>query len=145
MINGCYFAHQKEFMNSGRKSEKAIRVSLDALLLLVALNAFGGGIYGLTGAKEIPTEWLEGSPFHSYFIPSLVLIVVVGGSSMVAAIFAITKNTLANASIIISAILLLIWILVQIVVIGYVSWLQPMMAAVAVFILLFNWILHHER
>jgi hypothetical protein len=56
------------------------RYTLGGLLALVAVNAFGGGYYGLAGAEGIPREWLAGSPFHSYFVPSLFLLVVVGGS-----------------------------------------------------------------
>jgi len=50
------------------------------------LNALGGGYYGLTGAVGVPTEWLEGSPFADYFVPCLILLVVVGNSFAVAAI-----------------------------------------------------------
>ena len=64
----------------------AIRYSLGGLLAFGALNAFGGGYYGLAGAAGVPTEWLKGSPFPDYFVPSLILLVVVGGSFLVAAI-----------------------------------------------------------
>lgn len=57
------------------------RRALIALELVVALNAIGGGIYGLAGAKDVPQEWLQGSPFHSYLLPSLVVLVAVGGSN----------------------------------------------------------------
>jgi len=63
-----------------------VRYSLGGLLAFGALNALGGGYYGLTGAVGVPTEWLEGSPFAYYFVPSLILLVVVGGSFAVAAI-----------------------------------------------------------
>ena len=59
---------------------KIIRIILGTLLAIIALNALGGGFYGMMGAKEIPIEWLKGSPFKSYFIPALFLFVVVGGS-----------------------------------------------------------------
>lgn len=64
----------------------AIRYSLGGLLALGALNALGGGYYGLTGAVGVPTQWLEGSAFEDYFVPSLILLIAVGGSFMVAAI-----------------------------------------------------------
>ena len=63
-----------------------VRYSLGGLLAFGALNALGGGYYGLTGAVGVPTEWLEGSPFADYFVPSLILLVVVGGAFIVAAI-----------------------------------------------------------
>ena len=37
--------------------------SSGTLLDFGALNAFGGGYYGLAGAQGIPREWLRGSPF----------------------------------------------------------------------------------
>jgi hypothetical protein len=49
----------------------AIRYSLGSLLAFGALNAIGGGYYGLSGAAGVPKAWLEGSPFSDYFIPSL--------------------------------------------------------------------------
>jgi len=64
----------------------AVRYSLGGLLAFGALNALGGGYYGLTGAVGVPTEWLAGSPFVDYFVPSLILLVVVGGSFIAAAI-----------------------------------------------------------
>src|SRR5690242_15281521 len=47
-----------------------VRYLLGALLAFGALNAFGGGYYGLSGADGIPTEWLQGSPFSDYLVPS---------------------------------------------------------------------------
>ena len=41
--------------------------ALGNLLLFLALNAFGGGYYGMAGAKDVPVEWLEGSPFNNFF------------------------------------------------------------------------------
>lgn len=54
------------------RGARSVRRALVALEAVVALNAVGGGIYGLAGAKNVPREWLAGSPFHSYTIPSLV-------------------------------------------------------------------------
>jgi hypothetical protein len=82
----------------------ALRYPLGGLLAAGALAAFAGGFYGMSGAEGVPREWLDGTPFRSYRIPSLILFVVVGGGLFVAAVG---------------------WIGVQVAVIGYVSWLQP--------------------
>lgn len=63
-----------------------IRYLLGGLLAFGAANAFAGGYYGLTGAEGVPTEWLEGSPFRDYHVPSLVLFTVVGGTLLFATI-----------------------------------------------------------
>jgi hypothetical protein len=107
------------------------RYTLGSLLALVALNAFGGGIYGLMGAKEIPLRWLEGSPFTSYFLPSLILFSVVGGSLALGAIAVFASWRSARVLSTNAGIVLLLWITVQVAFIGFVSWLQPVMGIVA--------------
>src|SRR3569623_379211 len=69
-----------------RPGPAAVRYLLGALLAFAALNAFAGGSYGLAGAQGVPREWLRGSPFTDYFVPSLILVVVVGGSFLLATV-----------------------------------------------------------
>ena len=73
-----------------------IRCLLGALLTFGAINAFAGGYYGLAGAKVVPLEWLAGSPFSDYVIPSLILFVVVGGVFSFAAIAVFMRSLLAR-------------------------------------------------
>jgi hypothetical protein len=75
-----------------RGHANAFRYVLGSLLAFGALNAFAGGYYGMSGAEDVPKEWLEGSPFDDYFIPGLVLFVVVGGSSLAATIRRLTGS-----------------------------------------------------
>jgi hypothetical protein len=117
------------------------RYLLGGLLSFGALNAFGGGYYGLSGAEGVPVELLEGSPFRSYFVPSLVLFVVVGGSFLFAAIAVFADTRIARASALMSGAIVLVWIVVQVSIIGYVSWMQPTTAVVGLLILLLAWLL----
>ena len=121
--------------------QSVARYSLGSLLAFIALNAFGGGYYGLSGAKGIPTEWLEGSPFRDYFVPSLILFVVVGGLSLFAAIAVFKRFRTARATASTAGIFVLVWLAVETVIIGYVSWMQPTTAAAAVLVLLLTWLL----
>lgn len=107
------------------------RAMLGAILTLTAVSAFGGGIYGLLGAKEIPTAWLEGSPFASYLVPSVVLLLVIGGSHAAAAAAVFGRSRWAGPLSALAGLLLLGWVWAEVIVIGYVSWLQPAMAIVA--------------
>jgi hypothetical protein len=113
-----------------------IRYALGALLAFAALNAFGGGYYGLTGAKTVPREWLAGSPFSDYFVPSLILFVVVGGSFLVAAIAVFARWRTARLFAVGAALIVLGWLAVQLAIIGYVSWMQPVTAIAAVVIVI---------
>ena len=119
-------------------AEKPIRITLGLLLLVLAINAFAGGYYGMAGAEGVPLEWLSGSPFDSYFVPSLILFVVVGGAALTSAILVFKKHPKAWLASVSTAIIVLIWLAVQLRIIGYVSWMQPTTAGIAFLILLFT-------
>jgi len=102
-----------------------IRTLLGAFLAFGALNAFAGGYYGLSGAEGVPREWLAGTPFTDYFVPSFILFVIVGGTLAVAAVLVFRRHRLARAGAFTAAAVLLGWIVVQVTIIGYVSWMQP--------------------
>ena len=102
-----------------------LRWILGALLLVIALNAFGGGYYGMTGAPGVPTEWLAGSPFDDYFVPSVILFVVVGGAFLLAAIAVVARAAWRRIAVAVAVAIAIGWLVVQIAIIGYVSWMQP--------------------
>jgi hypothetical protein len=121
------------------------RFSLGILLVILAINAFGGGFYGMSGAPDVPVEWIENTPFTSYFIPSLILFVVVGGASLFAGILVFRKSLYARLASFFAGMITIIWISVQVAMIGYVSWMQPTTAAVAAVILVLTWLLPSNR
>lgn len=100
----------------------SIRI-LEAALLLQGLSGLGGGI-GLildpTGnSLQIPHVWLEGSPFRSYLIPGVILFVVLGIYPLVT-LYGVRRRSgwawMASLSV---GVGLLIWIAVEIAIIGY--------------------------
>ena len=107
-----------------RRRPKSVRRSLVALEAVIAASAVGGGIYGLAGARNIPRAWLDGSPFQSYLIPSLVLLVGVGGAMVVALGFSVAGNPRAPDVSMAAGLVLLGWITVETLIIPF-SWLQP--------------------
>ncbi len=122
-----------------------IRYALGGLLAFGGLNAVAGGYYGLSGAEGVPLELLEGSPFRSYFVPSLFLLIVVGGSLLFAATAVLAGRRIARVSALCAGAVLLVWIVVQVSIIGYVSWMQPTTAVGALLILLLSWRLPKQR
>ena len=108
---------------------------LGALLAVGALNAFAGGYYGLSGAEGVPREWLAGSPFTDYVLPSAILFVVVGGALALAATMVFSRHRLARRGAFAAAAVLLVWTAVQVAIIGYVSWMQPATFAAGVLVL----------
>ena len=67
---------------------KGRRITLVAIELFVGLWAVIGGVGLVTGAipfLRMPVEYLQSTPFSDYTIPGLLLLLVVGGSFLVAA------------------------------------------------------------
>lgn len=117
------------------KSTTILRYMLGFLLAFVALNAFGGGYYALSGAEGVPTEWLRGTPFQDYFIPGLILFGTIGVAFLFAAVVVFADLCIAVPATFSAVGLLFIWLAVQLAIIGYVSWMQPTTAIVAMIIL----------
>ncbi len=79
---------------------KLIRIALVVLEAFVALGAVAGGIGLLTGAIPASLDGLQGSLFVDYTVPALSLMVIVGGSMLLAAATILTgreSGVLASA------------------------------------------------
>ncbi|MGB8345838.1 MAG: hypothetical protein WCD86_13205 [Ktedonobacteraceae bacterium] len=63
---------------------KLIRITLVVLEAFVALSAVAGGIGLLTGVIPASLDGLQGSLFVDYTIPALSLMIIVGGSMLLA-------------------------------------------------------------
>jgi hypothetical protein len=77
-------------MQTSRVARRLL-IALDAFL---AVTAVAGGIGLLTGILAAPLALLQGSPFGSYIIPGLALLVIVGGSALVATVLMIRRHAL---------------------------------------------------
>jgi hypothetical protein len=119
-------------------SFKARRIILGILLLIIAINALGGGYYGMAGAENVPLEWLEGSPFKSYFLPSLFLFIVIGGFCLAGSILVFRNSIYAKRISLCCVAILISWILIQVATIGHVSWMQPAILILAIIIFLIS-------
>jgi hypothetical protein len=104
---------------------KRVRIALIVIQLVVAVNAVGGGIYGLAGAKGLPKSWLEGSPFPDYTLPSLFLLGVIGGGMIVATATWLLRRRIAPWVSLGMGVVLMSWIVAQVAIITLNSWLQP--------------------
>jgi hypothetical protein len=63
-----------------------LRIGLGLLELLIGADALWGGVMLMSDAWRMPTDWLRHSPFDDWFLPGLALIVLIGGSQLVAAV-----------------------------------------------------------
>lgn len=121
------------------KTRNLTGIFLLLLHAVTAVNAIGGGIYGINGAEQVPASWLQGSPFTSYFIPALFLLLVIGGSCIISFVLLLKKKKKAPVFSFLTGIILAAWILIQVRWIGFVSFLQPLVFVIALLIVLLSY------
>jgi|ERR1700674_995167 len=90
-----------------------------ALLLLNGIGAIAGGIAVMRDALPFPDVWLQGTPFHSYFLPGLILFLAVGGSHLAAAYAILRRHPLAKRAAVFAGIVLTGWMVGELALIGF--------------------------
>lgn len=100
---------------------------MKALLAVTAFNALtaiAGGISLMTGVIEPPSKLLEHTAFDSYFIPGLVLAVVVGGAALFATVWLLLHKAYAREIAGAAGVIMMGWITAEVLMIRQISWLQ---------------------
>jgi hypothetical protein len=96
---------------------------LFSAILFQGLSGLAGGIGLITdptgSSLSIPVEWLDGSPFESYFIPGLILFLALGVFPLYVSYGIWSCSAWAWPSALLVGLMLIIWIVVEILVIGY--------------------------
>ena len=101
------------------------RIALTLMDLFVGLTAIGGGTALLTHAIDLPTRWLQTTPFLNYDVPGLILTLVVGGSATVAGFAMPRDKSLGAVASVVAGIILAGWIIGEVALLGLSQWLQP--------------------
>ena len=97
------------------------------LLILFFLNGFGAVVGGILVMKEVlpfPEVWLQGTPFHNYFLPGLILCVAVGGSHLAAAFAMLSHSGRARTASVFAGLVLAGWMICEIRLIGFQAPIQ---------------------
>lgn len=98
---------------------KKVRITLAAIEAFIGLGAVGGGLAILTGAFDqwFPVAWLQGTPFNDYLIPGLVLLIVVGGGMLLAAVTLFTRREFALLFSVVMGLVMIGWEVVEVLII----------------------------
>jgi len=92
--------------------------------LLNGLGGIAGGIGVMREALPFPRVWLQGTQFHTYFIPGLILCVVVGGSHLAAAFSILGRRAWAKIACISAGVILTGWMTSELLLIGFQAPIQ---------------------
>lgn len=106
---------------------------LGYLQLFVGMGGIAGGLPMILtpdgAAQGLSTEMLSNTPFADFLIPGLFLLAVNGIGSLIASYFSLKMMKEAGMLGIIFGVLLMAWIVIQVIMLGFVSWLQPLYLA----------------
>lgn len=117
------------------------RSRLAAMFVLgtVSLSALGGGVYLVTHpTAAMPLGHLAGTPFTTWLLPGLALVLVNGAVPLAALVATWQRRWWAEAAQVGAGLLLLAWLVVQIPVVGYETRFQIPYTALAVSLLVLN-------
>jgi hypothetical protein len=94
-----------------------------ALEVLLGIGALGGGLVLIVAPRgeimPLPLSALAGSPFATYLGPGLILFSVLGIGPFLAARLAWVRHPLGPFAAVVVGVALLIWVAVEIAIIGY--------------------------
>jgi hypothetical protein len=109
-----------------------------ALLAVLGLAALGGGAFLVASPDGSAMQWtvamLDGSPFADFTIPGLLLGVVFGLGSLLAIVLGLTHSRPAPFVAFAIGCAQMIWISVELAIIGEFSFLHPTMFGIGLLI-----------
>lgn len=108
-----------------------------------AVGAIPAGIMYLIDPSGVSmgqtTALLAHSPFTSFLVPGLFLLIVNGLGSGFGAVLSFGKMRYAGEAGIILGIILILWIIIQVSMIGFIHWLQPFFFTVGLAEVILGW------
>lgn len=115
------------------------RYLLAFLLGVLSLNAFGGSWSILSdvsgGNLKMTPANLAGSPFDDFTVPGLTLLLLFGIGPLFLIYGVLKKTSWAKQGVLLIGAVLLIWLFIQYLIIGY-HWMQTATAMLAAIIIL---------
>src|SRR5690348_18181471 len=100
------------------------------LFFFIGLGAIAGSIGVMRKVMPFPEVWLQGTPFHSYFYPGLILCLVVGGSQFAAAFILLWRSSFARMASLIVGLVLTGWMVGELRLIGFQAPIQVCFVAI---------------
>ncbi len=99
--------------------DKIVRIFAAILLIIIGISAIGGGwmlINDPSGSSmQFPIELLNSTPFDNYFIPGIILFLIIGCFSLFIAILTIRNTTNYHLFLILQGLVIIIWLTVELV------------------------------
>ena len=113
------------------------------LTAFIAVTATFSGLLMINDPEgrllNIPVKILSATPFKNFFIPGLILTLLVGGTNLIAVIGFLQHTKYQLNWSIAGGIVLCGWMLVQLMLLGFTHWLQAVYLAIGILTILAGW------
>jgi hypothetical protein len=125
--------------------KRYLRLTSISLLLLTAINATVAGVLFIVDPSGhgmgMNVSYIMDSPFNTYLIPGLVLLIVNGLLNFIAAYFVFRKKPFASFWVIAQGILLSGWIVIQVIMVKDISMLHIIMFTIGMILTMSGFLL----
>lgn len=132
-------------METTPRKNKGLVTGLGVLQVLIGLGAVGGGLALVlepSGSNlGIPLEVLKSSPFSTFLVPGIVLLIVNGFGSLVGATASFTRYWRAGEIAIALGLFLVAWIMFQVYWFAAFHWLHALYLSIGLLELVLGWLL----
>lgn len=132
-------------METTPRKNTGLVTGLGVLQLLIGLGAVGGGLVLIldpSGSKlGIPVELLKNTPFSTYLVPGIVLLVVNGLGSLVGAAASFTRHRFAGKTAMALGVFLVAWIMLQVYWFAGFHWLHALYLGLGLLEFVLGWLL----
>ena len=129
-------------------SKNFVRILAMFVLLFLGITSVIGAVPMLRDPHgsplSMPQSLLAYSPFHSYLVPGLVLLVCNGLLSLIIFVAVLKRQKRYGQWIFVQGIILAVWLLVEIAVLRFVIWPHWFYGGVACLLLICGWRLWNE-
>ena len=120
----------------GSSMKRYLRFISICLLLLTAINATVTGVLFIIDPSGhgmgMSVSYIKDSPFNSYLIPGIVLLIVNGLLNFITAYFVLREKSFASLWVIIQGILLSGWIVIQVIMVKDIAMLHVIMFTIGI-------------
>ena len=127
---------------------KLIRASLLLLLLFVSVTTTVAGIdfmiYSNGMLFSLQPAVLEHTPFSNFFLPGLISLLVVGGSSLVALVLMKDHNLYALPASLVSGVIICMWVSLVSFVFKTILWIEVLYWFIGITVVVFTLYLQKE-
>lgn len=127
------------------RKNKDLVTGLGVLQVLIGLGAVGGGLALVlepSGSNlGIPLEVLKSSPFSTFLVPGIVLLIVNGFGNLVGATASFTRYWCAGEIAIALGLFLVAWIMLQVYWFAAFHWLPALYLGIGLLELVLGWLL----